>query len=75
MKRKYMNICFRKDRKHIALYMLSIFVKTFTPPCYGQNTLATQDLDPVHTIPAEFENGMKFLRLGVAFTRCRYEIV
>ena len=33
------------------------------------------DLDPVHTIPAEFENGMKFLRLRVAFTRCRYEIV
>ena len=32
------------------------------------------DLDPVHTILAEFENGMKFLRLGVAFTRCRYEI-
>ena len=31
--------------------------------------------DPVHTIPAEFENGMKFLRLGVAFTQCRYEIV
>ena len=31
--------------------------------------------DPVHTIPAEFENGMKFLRLGVAFTRFRYEIV
>ena len=33
------------------------------------------ELDPVHTIPAKFENGMQFLRLGVAFTRCRYEIV
>ena len=32
-------------------------------------------LDPVHTIPAEFANGMKFLHLGVAFTRCGYEIV
>jgi hypothetical protein len=29
--------------------------------------------DLVHTIPAEFENGTKFLRLGIAFTRCRYE--
>ena len=29
--------------------------------------------DPIHTITAEFENGTKFLRLGVAFTRYRHE--
>jgi hypothetical protein len=31
------------------------------------------DFDPVHTIRVVFENGRKFLRLEVAFTRCRYE--
>ncbi len=29
--------------------------------------------DPVHTMPAESENGTQFLRLGVAFTRDRHE--
>ena len=31
------------------------------------------DLDPFHTMPPEFENGMKLLRLGVAFTLCQHE--
>ena len=40
---------------------------------YTLHILYNDFWDPVHTIPVEFENGTKFLRLGVAFTRWRYE--
>jgi hypothetical protein len=40
-----------------------------TVPKSCRSATGACDKDPVHTIPAEFENGTKFLRLGVAFTR------
>ncbi len=33
-----------------------------------KNTQTEQHLDPVQTMPAEFENGTNFLRLGVVLT-------
>ena len=37
------------------------------------HAVKTQQTEMVHAMPAEFENGTKFLRLGVAFTRYRHE--
>ena len=62
----------------VGVYIIHVFVKF-----YLQRDVLKQKIDIDDSLlctlrprsPAEFENGMKFLRLGVAFTRCRYEIV
>ncbi len=47
----------------------------FRPENQPANTVRHEalTLDPVYMMPAEFENGTKFLRLGVSFTRYRHE--
>ena len=47
--------------------------KTFALSLQMWKDHVSLDKHPVDTMLAEFENGTKFLRLGVEFTRYRYE--
>ena len=61
----------------VGVYIIHVFVKF-----YLQRDVLKQKIDIDDSLlctlrPRSHDNGMKlkFLRLGVAFTRCRYEIV
>ena len=63
----------------IVLERLCHIVETFINLCMFTRTRIRAVftfyviLDPVHTMPADFENGTKYLRLGVGLTRYRQE--